>query len=250
MDYAKVADLYDAYVSTTLDIGFFLSESKGRGRVLELMSGTGRVSIPLIEAGVSLTCVDSSSDMLRILREKLKAKGLDADVREADVCELSLGRTFDLIFIPFHSFSELVTAEEQRMALETIHGHLSGAGRFICTLHNPEARLDQVNGKLRLLGEYPLDRNRGKLVFSTIETYNEADRIVSGTQVYEIYGSSGRLESEMSCDLRFRLFSRGEFERLAASSGFEVERLYGDYEHGNFRQDESPFMIWVLGKGG
>ncbi|MEM9266020.1 MAG: class I SAM-dependent methyltransferase [Cyanobacteria bacterium P01_F01_bin.13] len=70
--YANVADIYDSYVQTTLDIPFLLDQVKGTSsEVLELMSGTGRISLPLIEAGATLTCVDKSPEMLAILEKKL-----------------------------------------------------------------------------------------------------------------------------------------------------------------------------------
>ena len=60
IDYDRVADVYDLYVTSALDVGFYMDEAaKVRGKVLELMCGTGRVSIPLLEAGVDLTCVDA-----------------------------------------------------------------------------------------------------------------------------------------------------------------------------------------------
>ena len=59
IDYDGVADLYDLYVNTDYDFEFFVREIRARdARVLELASGTGRLSIPLIEAGADLTCVD------------------------------------------------------------------------------------------------------------------------------------------------------------------------------------------------
>jgi len=65
IDYDRVADVYDLYVTSDLDVGFYIQEAgKVRGKVLELMCGTGRVSIPLLEAGVDLTCVDASAGML------------------------------------------------------------------------------------------------------------------------------------------------------------------------------------------
>jgi hypothetical protein len=51
IDFDLVADLYDAYVKTDLDIGFYMDLCKGREQILELMCGTGRVSLPLIRAG-------------------------------------------------------------------------------------------------------------------------------------------------------------------------------------------------------
>ncbi len=92
------------------DIAFFVDEAKKcPGKVLELMAGTGRVSLPLIEAGVDLTCTDISAELLAILCDKLTSKGLHADVHQADVCDFGLGKQFDLVIIPFSSFAHIVS---------------------------------------------------------------------------------------------------------------------------------------------
>src|SRR5512141_639103 len=128
--YDRVADVYDTYVVVVFDIPFFVAEARScSGEVLELMSGTGRVSVPLVEAGVRLTCVDISAGMLAVLRDKLARRGLSASVFQRDVCELDLGKTFDLIMIPFHSFSEIVSPDDERRALQRIRAHLSPDGR-------------------------------------------------------------------------------------------------------------------------
>jgi hypothetical protein len=54
--YARIADVYDAFVSSQYDVPFFIEEAKkAGGDVLELMAGTGRLTIPLLEAGIPLT---------------------------------------------------------------------------------------------------------------------------------------------------------------------------------------------------
>jgi len=107
-NYDHVADLYDIYVPATFDIDFFVAETKKTsGEVLELMSGSGRVSISLIEAGVKLTCVDLSAGLNDILIDKLHKKGLKADIYQMDVCELELQKKFDMIIIPFSSFAHI-----------------------------------------------------------------------------------------------------------------------------------------------
>ena len=134
MNYDRIADYYDRYVKYNADIPFFIKEAKKTsGEVLELMSGTGRLSLSLIEEGVRLTCVDSSQPMLRILRNKLERRKLSASVIQQNICELALDKQFDLIIIPFHSFAELVSAADQLTALNKVHEHLSAGGRFICT---------------------------------------------------------------------------------------------------------------------
>jgi predicted RNA methylase len=52
MDYAQVAELYDVYAQTEIDVPFFREAASGCRAVLELTCGTGRLSIPLLRAGV------------------------------------------------------------------------------------------------------------------------------------------------------------------------------------------------------
>lgn len=246
MDYDRVAHLYDAYVQSEFDLAFFLEEAKkARGPVLELMCGTGRVSLPLLEAGIDLTCVDSSPKMLEVLRGKLRERELLARVIEADVCELSLGRQFELIFIPFHSFAEIADPAQQRRALNAIGTHLSPTGRFICTLHNPPVRLLCVTGERRTLGEFPLP-DGNLLTLSSVEKYDPVSGCVDGIQFYEIRSWEGASLAGMDVDVHFRLVSHSEFQSLAEAADFVPVRVYGHYSRVSFEPDKSPVMIWIL----
>jgi SAM-dependent methyltransferase len=248
IDWARVADLYDTYVRTDLDIPFFLNQArKTTGKVLELMSGTGRVALPLIEAGVRLTCVDASAEMLAILRTKLAERNLSAPVYQMDVRALKIATRFDLIFIPFHSFAELPSPEDQRQTLARISEHLADNGRFICTLHNPRVRLKRVDGQLRSWGKYPF-KDHGTLLFWGLENYDSDTHLVNGWEFFEEYDSNGILRSKRAVELHFRVVEKQEFEDLAKATGFKVVALYGDYACSTFDEATSPFMIWVLQK--
>jgi SAM-dependent methyltransferase len=247
-NYDVIADLYDIYVPVTFDIDFFINEAKkSAGEVLELMSGSGRVSVPLLEAGVKLTCVDISAELNAILENKLKQVGLKADIYHMDVCELDIPKKFDMIIIPFHSFAHITSPTDQRKALERIHQHLLPGGTFICTLGNPALRQKAVDGQLRLLRKYPLPGNQGSLLLWVKENINpEDDRIVEAMQFYEEYGADGVLKSKRLMELHFRLSKKDEFDELAKAAGFKVKTIYGDYSYAEFREDSSPFMIWFL----
>lgn len=246
-NYDYVADLYDIYVPVSFDIDFFIKETKKvSGEVLELMSGTGRVSIPLVEAGVKLTCVDLSAESNSILENKLRQKGLKADVYQMDICELELNKKFDLVIIPFHSFAHITSLDEQRKALARIKKHLMPNGTFICTLGNPKVRQQAVDGQLRLAMKYPLPAKQGTLLLWIVENINDVDpQIVEAMQFYEEYDAEGILQSKRLFELHFRLSHKGEFEELAKAAGFKVKAFYGDYAYSPFNED-SPFMIWLL----
>lgn len=246
-DYDHIADLYDTYVQTDFDIAFFLKETaKVSGEVLELMSGTGRVSLPLVEAGVRLTCVDRSSQMLDVLRQKLIQGGLAAQVVVMDIRELDLGRQFDLIIIPFHSFSEIVSPDDQRKALARIHRHLSPSGHFICTLGNP-VRARPADGQLRLFSKHALPNGQGTLVFWLLARVHPSDpQIIEHMEFFEEYDTAGVLKSKRLLELQSRRVPKAEFQEMAESMGFRIAALYGDYAYAEFAEDRSPFMIWIL----
>lgn len=248
-DYDPVANLYDIYVPATFDIDFFVKETtKSKGEVLELMSGTGRVSIPLLEAGVKLTCVDLSAESNVVFQEKLEQKGLKADIYQMDIRELDLHKKFDMVIIPFHSFAHITSSQDQRKALERIHNHLSPSGTFICTLGNPALRKQAVNGQLRLVRTYPLDGG-GSLLLWVLEDFSPDDnQVVEARQFYEEYDAAGVLKSKRFIELHFRLSGKDEFEELAKVAGFKVRAFYGDYACAEFNEESSPFMIWILEK--
>lgn len=246
-DYDPIADLYDVYVPASFDIDFFVRECQpANGEVLELMSGTGRVSIPLLEAGVKLTCVDLSAELNAVCTQKLRQRGLQADVYRMDVRELELHKQFARIIIPFHSFAHLTTPADQRRALAGIRRHLAPGGAFICTLGNPLVRQKSVDGQLRLLRKYPFPDRPGELLLWSVEKFNAADaQIVEAMQFYEEYDARGVLQNKRLLELHFRLTRKDEFEQLAREAGFRIRAMYGDYSYTEFNAD-SPYMIWLL----
>lgn len=245
-DYDPIASVYDIYVPAAFDIDFFVNETrKTKGEVLELMSGTGRVSIPLLEAGIRLTCVDLSAELNAVFREKLAHRGLKADVYTMDICELDLGKKFDMVIIPFHSFAHITSPENQRKALARIREHLLPGGTFICTLGNPAIRKQAVNGQLRLFRTYPLDG--GSLLLWVLEDFNQEDpQVVEALQFFEEYDVAGVLKSKKMMKLHFRLSEKEKFEKLAEAAGFKIKAFYGDYACAEFNPGSSPFMIWIL----
>jgi SAM-dependent methyltransferase len=247
IDYDLVADIYDLFVTSDFDVGFYVEEAgRVRGKVLELMSGTGRVSIPLVEAGADLTCVDASEEMLTRLKQKLRARNVKAQVVHADIRQLNLPERYELAIIPFHSFSELVSEGDQKLALRAIHGCLKEGGRLICSLQDPTVRSRTADGTLRSNGTFSVDD--GTLVVSGFEIRDERTGIIDRTQFYEFFDASNNLHSKRLLPMRFALIGKESFEELASITGFRLVALYGDYEYGDYRAGISQSMIWILGK--
>jgi ubiquinone/menaquinone biosynthesis C-methylase UbiE len=248
INFDKVADIYDYYVHADFDIPFFLKETENLGgEILELMCGTGRVSIPLLEAGRNLVCVDYAQGMLDKFAEKIQGKNFNVELIKADVTTLDLGRQFNKILLPFHSLQEILDAALQLNALKSIYKHLSENGEFICTLQNPNIRLQNADGALRVIGKYKIDNSHYLIVSYTNQLQNE---IVTGFQFYERYDQRDRLIEKRALEINFRPVDYKAFIQMAGLAGFEIAAVYGDYNHGAFHVEQSPFMIFKLKKTG
>jgi 16S rRNA G966 N2-methylase RsmD len=249
MNYALLADIYDTYVNTDRDFLFFSQEADNiSGEALELMAGTGRVSLPLLRQGVRLTCVDLYPQMLAVLEAKAAAEGLQVEIHAMDVSELDLGRQFAFIFIPFNSFAEISSMSSQMKALIRIHQHLASEGLFICTLHNPQVRLSRVDGQLHLWGNFPRHDQPGRLLLWGLENYHPESEQVEGVQIFEFFDEQGVLQTKRMSEIHFSIISKDQFEQLAQKAGFKIAALYGDYDYSPFSEESSPFMIWKLYK--
>lgn len=248
LDYSKLAAVYDDYCVFSGDIAFFREWGKAAsGEILELMAGTGRVSLPLVREGARLTCIDNSAAMLAVLRRKLRDAGLCAHVLCADACNLpfACGR-FSLILLPFQGFTELATAEDQLNLLCSVSSVLEASGKFICTSHNPAMRLRSVDDTWREIGVFTRPSG-GVLRLSLRTRYDEAARNVIGRQRVAVTDPSGTT-SVIDVDLRFSLVSLEQMEALARLAGLRIVSLHGDYSGGGYDPESSPAIIAVFEK--
>jgi SAM-dependent methyltransferase len=191
--------------------------------------------------------VDASEGMLARLEERLHALELDARVRRADIRYLDLHEEFELALVPFHSFSELVSQRDQELALRAVHGCLREGGRLICSLHNHAIRARSADGALRLNGSFPTT-DGSLLVVSGFETLDESSGVVDRLQFYEFFDASNELRAKRALPMRFALIDRIRFTELVIAAGFVPVALYGDYGGGEYLEESSPFMVWILEK--
>ena len=108
---AFVAEYYDAtsVVRERPDLDFYLGCANRYGDpLLELGCGTGRVLLPLAEAGNRVCGLDLSPHMLARCREKLARAPAAVQQRvrllPGDMTAFHLGEKFALIIIPFRPF--------------------------------------------------------------------------------------------------------------------------------------------------
>lgn len=257
-EYDVFAEDYDRrYAGYAPDIPFYVEEAKrSGGPALELGCGTGRVMIPVAEAGVEVVGLDGSPAMLEKLRAKLPT--LPETVRsrmrviQGDMRNFDLGQQFALVYIPFRAFLHLLTVEEQKAALACIRRHLRDGGRLALNFFNPA--LEVIAGATRRwqpFFEAPREEfvkaNGNRVVVWNPRHYDAVNQIIESFLVNEEIDSSGRVVDRQYVPLTLRWIYRFEFEHLLAACDFEVEALYGTFDRQPFTREEQE-LIWVAHK--
>ena len=116
--------------------------SKSDGPVLELCCGTGRVALPLAEAGCNVVGVDFSTELLRQFGAKLEQQSAELQGRitlvDQDITRLALpGRRFPKAFIAFNSLLCIADFEQQCAALKAASDHMENDGLLVIDIVNP-----------------------------------------------------------------------------------------------------------------
>lgn len=248
-DYRLVADLYDSYCRFDEDLDFFRRlAAETEGPILELMAGTGRVTLPLAEAGGPVVAVDLSLPMLEVLRRKLAASEGAVQVVCCDVRALPFGRRFPAAVWPFHGISELADAGERLEALRQLHAVLDKTGLLVLTLHNPAIRQRTIDGRWHDYGTHRRPGNGTIVTLSGRFAIDPDDGSIAGTQRVEVRSRDGELVELREFPIRFCLPSRADIEREIEAAGFEIEELWGDYDASPFDLGTSPYILWKLRK--
>ena len=120
------------------DVSYYIKHlSKIGGKILEVMVGTGRLLIPLLEAGLQIEGVDVSPDMLASCRSHCAARGLSPVLYQANVEDLDLPSRYNAIVVAFGSFMLLEKRSAAVAALQAFARHLEPQGRIFIDLELP-----------------------------------------------------------------------------------------------------------------
>jgi ubiquinone/menaquinone biosynthesis C-methylase UbiE len=105
--------------------------SQAEGKVLELAAGTAR-NLPFYPAGVKITAVELSPEMLAIGRKRAEELGRDVELRQGDVQELEFAdESFDTVVCTLG----LCTIPDPRQAVAEAHRVLRPGGQLILLEH-------------------------------------------------------------------------------------------------------------------
>jgi SAM-dependent methyltransferase len=232
VDFDRFARFYDADMGDFADDLPFYRELARRidGPILDAMCGTGRVVVPLAQAGFSCVGLDISPAMIAIVERKIDTFGLRQRLRAAqgDVRAFNLPERFGLILAPMNSFMHLESTAEQLAALESLRRHLRPDGTLVIDLFNPDPRdLMTDQGVPILERTFPFEgRQVQKYVMRRTDAAAQCQQVEF---MYDEIDSDGRV-SRYVLPFVMRWLYRFEAEHLLARAGLAIEAIYGDYD--------------------
>jgi SAM-dependent methyltransferase len=120
----------------------FLAGLAGRGRVLELAVGTGRIALPLAARGVAVEGVDASAAMVARLRAK--PGGESVPVTMGDMAEVPVTGPFRAVYLVFNTLFGLLSGARQADCFRNVARVLEPGGVFVVECFVPDvARFDR-----------------------------------------------------------------------------------------------------------
>ncbi len=136
VDLARYYDLDVADESDDIALYLALAEASD-GPILELASGSGRLAVPLAEAGHRVVGVDLDAAMLDRARAQWTSARAEAvtggslELVQSDMTTLALHERFDLAILAFNSLLVLPDRESQQAVIGVMADHLSPDGRAV-----------------------------------------------------------------------------------------------------------------------
>ncbi|MEX2446514.1 MAG: class I SAM-dependent methyltransferase [Dehalococcoidia bacterium] len=239
--YTRAAVLYDETVRGVLgDIEFYRGLAlQAGGPVVELGVGTGRVAVPIAQAGVEVIGIDIEAAMLAVAAERARAAGVESRLHlvEGDMHSFALDAPVELVIVPHRTFLHNLSEADQRATLRACYRALRPGGRLAFNVFNPDLAVLGRSGPSRRDAPYDAD---GRIA-ARVE-HAAAAPVVTTWLRWREGGETRRAR------LTLRYVSRDEMGRLLLDAGFEVESLSGDF-FGTPFGETSTEMVWVARRG-
>jgi len=239
-EYAPFYDWENARTLGRRDVPFWTRVARqADGRVLELGSGTGRVSRPLVDAGVDLVGVDRSAEMLarargrRAARDRGALRCVRGDIRALPFAD----RSFAMVLAPYGVLQSLTRAADLRDALASAARVLVRGGTLGVDLVPDVPNWREYTNRVQMSGR------AGAAHLTLVESVRQ-DRRRRLTTFEQCYiERRGRRAREHRFELTFRTVSVPQMTRALARAGFDVTTALGDY---NGRPWDARADVWIL----
>lgn len=202
------------------ELDFYTSFMQPNGRVLEAMTGSGRLQIPLMQLGYQIDGVDCSPHMLERCRVRSAQFGLVPNLYEQYLDQLSIPNFYQTVVIAVGSFQLITSYQTALNALIKIRQHMLPGGDLLFSIFDPRKADAWSKRTLRLSGSTVLH-------LITRREIDLANKLASAYCSYELV-CAGQVEQQEQELISVTWYSESELEQLLNQAGFKLVKIY-DY---------------------
>lgn len=201
--------------------------------LLELGIGTGRLAIPLAEAGRTVVGVDTSAAMLERIPERTGSGHIDA--RLGDMVDDLPPGPFSVAFCGFNTLFNLLSAERQAACVRAVASRLAPGGAWVLETAVAEAPGDAGGGEADDLdtgGAATADGRGGSVELRSMNATQvvlSVSRADPARQIAE--GQFIEFSADGAVRLRpwtIRWSTLGELDAMAERAGLVLSERFGD----------------------
>lgn len=227
--YAPYYDWENARTMGRRDVRFWTGVAqRAGGRVLELGSGTGRLTVPLARAGIPIVGIDRSAAMLARVRPRARrGRGPVPAVARGDITALPFAdAAFRLVMAPYGLVQSLLTDLVLARTLREAARVLAPGGTLGIDLVPDVPRWRQYTRKVVFFSP----RGPRGLPLTLIETVRQDRARGLTTFEQEYVEGRGRTRQVTPFTIRFRTLPLPALVSRLARAGFDVDTVLGDYQ--------------------
>jgi ubiquinone/menaquinone biosynthesis C-methylase UbiE len=201
------------------EVAFYASFINPQQRVLEAMSGSGRLQIPLLERGYMVDGVDNSPIMLDRCRKRCADLGLTPELYEQSLENLHLPHCYGTVTIAVGSFQLIVNRIQALQALKNIRAHMFTKGTLLIDIFVPDSTSEPRSVRIARINSNTIIRLTTRYIF--YEQEKRADAFC----LYELI-VNGEVQQQEDEVLQITWYANDELQQLLNDAGFEVITIY------------------------
>ena len=243
-DGRRLASLYDAHHRRhPEDLDFWLDLAGRYGDpVLELGCGTGRVMVPLAQAGHTIFGLDRDKAMLQVLKERLNRRPVaNLHFFQGEATCFNLAQKFGLILFPCNTYSTLAEAERAK-CLKRVRGHLTPGGAFVASTVNPQVVFDLPQSSYTEVEEiFPDPESDDPIQASS--SWERRRNLFHVSWHYDRLMENGEVE-RVTLRITHELKDVSGYLEEMEQCGLKPVAVYGDFDFSPYEPD-SPYLIMI-----